>query len=182
MHNPELNRRDFHKLTVAAMSGAMAGTVIGCAGEQDGAKKPAETAKADLHVCRGLNACKGQGADGKNACAGQGTCASAATHHECATHNKCKGQGGCGSDASFNACAGKGGCHVPLMDSAWETARKHFEGEMKKANKPVGPAPAKAKPPETKAEDKADPFNDPQNKPAATENSTEKPVDKPTQP
>ncbi|MGE5193095.1 MAG: hypothetical protein ACM3U2_11400 [Deltaproteobacteria bacterium] len=164
MDHPELNRRDFHRLTVAAFGGVVAGTLAGC-GEE---KKPAgagatpggpgpgaappkgggdevAVAKGEPHACRGLNACKGQGADGKNECAGQGACATKAWHHSCSGQNDCKGQGGCGDNPTQNDCKGQGKCNVPLMDSVWDAARKHFEETMKNDNKEFGAAPAKKK-------------------------------------
>ena len=45
----------------------------------------------------------------------------------------------------MNDCKGQGGCHIPLMDSAWETARIAFETAMTKNEKKYGKAPAKAK-------------------------------------
>jgi hypothetical protein len=157
-----LNRRDFHQLTVAALGGLAVGTLAGCPSKPSmtpaGAAAPApsspppagqsEHAEASLlmqekHVCRGLNMCKGHGAGKENACAGQGTCATFA-QHDCSTQNDCKGQGGCGEHPGENACKGKGGCHVPLMDHAWDSARKNFEAAMKAAGKEVGAAPPKA--------------------------------------
>jgi hypothetical protein len=150
----DFNRRNFHKLTLAALTGMLAGTA-GCEQANHSETKPeaaapakeADVAQADpaWHLCRGLNTCKGQGADEKNACAGQGTCASASVRHDCGGPNECKGQGGCGSDAGANACKGKGGCHVPLMDDAWKTVRKNFEAKMKKQEKKFGEAPASQK-------------------------------------
>jgi len=164
MDHPELNRRDFHRLTMAAFGGAVAGSFAGC-GEE---KKPAGTgttpgapgagtpaaktggeevavAKGEPHACRGLNACKGQGADGKNDCAGQGDCATKTWYHSCSGQNDCKGQGGCGDEPTQNDCKGQGKCSVPLMDSVWGAARKHFEGTMKEGDKKLGAAPAKKK-------------------------------------
>lgn len=162
MHDKtDLNRRDFNKLTMAAFGGALAGTMAGCgdgkpaappaalkgqsadAGPVAGGAEVAATEK-DIHVCRGLNSCKGKGADGQNACAGQGTCATA-KHHACGGENECKGLGGCGDDVAQNDCKSKGGCHVPLMEFAWEKARKNFELKMKETGKPVGEAPAAKK-------------------------------------
>jgi hypothetical protein len=158
-----MDRRDFHKLTLAAVSGLMAGA-SGCgkpSAPPPGGAATAPSPSPDLgasaveltdaekillaepHVCRGLNTCKGLGKGGENACAGQGACASVA-EHACATQNECKGQGGCGADPGFNACKGQGGCHVPLMDEAWTKARSAFEEAMKKSGKTVGAAPAKA--------------------------------------
>jgi hypothetical protein len=164
MDHPELNRRDFNRLSMAAFGGALAGTLAGC-GEDE--KKPASTgtggssappaktgdqggkevaaAKGELHACRGLNACKAQGVGGANDCAGQGDCATPAWEHSCSGENACKGQGGCGDNPTQNDCKTKGGCHVPLMDSAWESARKHFEETMNTANKKFGDAPPKKK-------------------------------------
>jgi hypothetical protein len=159
----DLNRRDFHKLSMAAMGGVLAGSLAGCdakpagnppatggqgagqAPETPRAKKgsdgDSEIAAADVHVCRGLNACKNQGAGGKNECAGLGDCATASTHHACGGQNACKGQGGCGETAGANDCKEQGACSVPLMNAAWKGARKRFEDKMKKAGKTVGPAP-----------------------------------------
>lgn len=167
MSNRDLNRRDFTRLTMAAMGGVVAGTAIGCgskteekSGKTEAGKteKTAKTAKTpgggddalaafgDTHVCRGLNACKGKGkcAGEKNACAGTGNCATAEAH-ECGGQNKCKNQGGCDGKAAANECAGKGGCHVPLKPDAWKAVRAKFEAAFEKANgKKPGAAPAPA--------------------------------------
>ena len=162
MDKNDLNRRDFHKLTAAAFSGLLAGLAAGCGSDEtaENQQPPSPAAEetsgtaggqlteaeeillAEPHVCRGLNACKGQGKGGENACAGQGACASTAAAHMCAGQNACKGQGGCGSNPGMNACKGQGGCSVPLMEHAWDTARKAFETAMKKQGKEFGAAPA----------------------------------------
>lgn len=160
----DLNRRNFHQLTMAALGGLLTGSLAGCPAASNapapnaatGTETPETTVAANTpaeahgsllmqeqHVCRGLNMCKNKGKSKENTCAGQGTCASIADH-ACSQQNECKGQGGCGDNPGENACKGMGGCHVPLMDSAWETARKRFESAMKEAGKEVGPAPAKA--------------------------------------
>ncbi len=161
MDHQDLNRRDFHRLTMAAVGGVLAGTVAGCSGDDKPAAAPSKAqlaavpekktaAKTDAggdevakvegepHACSGLNACKNQGASGKNDCAGQGDCATKAWHHSCSGANDCKGQGGCGDTATINECKQKGGCHVPLMAGAWKTARKHFEEKMKEDGKEIG--------------------------------------------
>jgi hypothetical protein len=151
-----VDRREFHRWSLAAMAGLAAGFPVGCGG---GAPAPTPTPAAsgatptltdaeqlildEPHVCRGLNSCKGLGRSKENACAGQGTCASVA-EHACASQNECKGQGGCGADPGMNACKGQGSCHVPLMDEIWAKARGAFEGAMKKTGKTVGAAPEKA--------------------------------------
>src|SRR5262249_39537459 len=127
MNNP-LTRRDFNKLTTAALGGLAAGTLAGCSGETKQAK-----AADDIHACRGLNSCKGNGADGKNACAGQGTCATG-KHHDCGQQNDCKHQGGCGEAPGYNDCKQKGGCAVPMSSTMWEKARTKFEEQMKSQN------------------------------------------------
>jgi len=164
MDHPELNRRDFNRLTAAAFGGVLAGSMTGCGSDDEkkpnssgatpgiGSSQPAKSGgkevastKGDPHACRGLNACKGQGADGANDCAGQGDCATKEWHHSCGSDNACKGQGGCGDNPTQNDCKGQGGCHIPLMDSAWEKAREFFEKKMTEADKKFGDAPPKKK-------------------------------------
>jgi hypothetical protein len=161
MSSPDLNRRDFHRLTIAAMGGVLAGSAAGCfenprpdaqkpptdkpsdekpVGAADSATRGDENAKpeGEPHACSGLNACKNQGASAKNDCAGQGDCATKAWYHSCGGQNDCKGQGGCGETATTNDCKGKGACHIPLMTTAWKTARKHFEEQMTADGKKFG--------------------------------------------
>lgn len=148
MSNAEMNRRDFQRLTVAALGGALAGAELGHAADQkakdDKGKEEKNPLLSDPHVCRGINTCKGKGAGKKNACAGQGTCATAKAH-SCHAENECKGQGGCGKKPGENACKGKGECGIPLSDGAWKKARKRFEELMKKEGKKFGDAPPKKK-------------------------------------
>ena len=125
------------------MSGLASGAVVGC--RPQGAapdSKDATAARAEMHLCRGLNECKGQGKDGMNECRGQGTCATA-KEHSCGGQNECKGLGGCGDSAGKNDCKGQGGCKVPLMESAWDTLRKRKEAEWAEKKLEVGEAPAK---------------------------------------
>jgi hypothetical protein len=156
MDDQGLNRRDFHRLSMAALGGVVAGTVAGCSEEKKPAAAPATgtpsaarsepgkpegtevAAAGEPHACSGLNACKGQGASGKNDCAGQGDCATKSWHHSCHGMNDCKGQGGCGETATINDCKQKGECSVPLMGKAWKAAREHFEKKMEEAGKKVG--------------------------------------------
>jgi hypothetical protein len=148
MASRRLDRRDFHKLTSAALGGLAAGSILGC-GKTPGNKEIAaangqqEAAKAEVHLCRGLNECKGQGKDGQNSCRGQGTCATA-KEHSCGGQNECKGLGGCGETVGANECKTHGGCHVPLMESAWETLRMKKEVEWGEKKLEAGAAPAKA--------------------------------------
>jgi hypothetical protein len=137
MFDRTVNRRDFTRLTAAALSGVVVGSSVLRAED----KKDAESLLLkEPHVCRGLNACKGVGAGKKNECAGMGECATAKMH-ECKGHNECKGQSGCGEKPGENACKGMGECAVPLSEKAWKTARKNYETAMKKAGKKFGDAP-----------------------------------------
>lgn len=173
MNPADFDRRDFHKLSLAAFTGVLSGTLAGCAKQPPAAAPgpakvttpapgapPPGTAPAatelvltdkqlelltdDKHTCRGLNACKGLGRSKENECAGQGTCASVADS-SCSGQNDCATLGGCGETAGLNECKGTGGCHVPLMAGAWDKARAAFEVAMKKKGKDVGAAPAPAK-------------------------------------
>jgi len=143
--NPERNmdRRDFHALTAAAIGGLAAGALLGCTGENGAVPGGASAAAGDKHLCRGLNECKGQGVGGKNDCRGQGSCATVAKH-SCGGQNDCKGLGGCGDTVGANECEGKGGCQVPLMEGAWDTLRKRREGEWAANKAEFADPPAKA--------------------------------------
>ena len=154
MSQKDYTRRDFHKLSAAALGGMLSVGAIGCggsdkpaestpAGADDAASGEAETSTVAKHACRGLNECKGQGASGKNDCAGAGTCATI-EHHICGGHNQCKGQGGCGQTPGANECAGKGGCHVPMTGGMWEKARDLFEERMDEKGVELNPAPEAA--------------------------------------
>jgi hypothetical protein len=149
MENNKLNRRDFERLTAAAVGGLLAGG--GLAANAFGADEPKAPGKdpkknpilGEPHVCRGINMCKGLGASKDNACAGQGACATAKAH-TCHYDNECRGQGGCGAKPGENECKGKGECGVPMGTKAWKKARARFEELMKAEGKKVGPAPPKA--------------------------------------
>jgi hypothetical protein len=147
MDQRHIDRRDFHKLTTAALGGLAAGSLLGCNKPQGGAGGPAPpdatVANAEVHLCRGLNECKGQGKGGDNACRGQGNCATA-KEHTCGGENECKGLGGCGEKVGANECKGHGGCQVPLMEEAWKTLRGRKEAEWTEKKLDSGPAPAKA--------------------------------------
>ena len=143
-----VDRRDFHKLSAAALSGLAAGAVLGCTSSAPAPAGGDAVAAVEVHLCRGLNECKGQGKDGKNACRGQGVCATV-NEHSCGGQNTCKGLGGCGEEVGANDCKGKGGCHVPLMtdppgSSAWDKLRKKKEAEWSEKKLEAGAAPAKA--------------------------------------
>jgi hypothetical protein len=149
MENSDLNRRDFQRLTAAAVGGLLAGAALGgSASAADEKGKPPQKDKnkspllGEPHVCRGINMCKGLGAGKDNACAGQGSCATAKAH-SCHYKNDCRGQGGCGAKPGENECKGKGECGVPMGSKAWKSARTRFEALMKKEGKTVGAAPPK---------------------------------------
>ena len=146
MHPDDLSRRDFNRLTLAALAGA----TIGCGKTSEAAPKAAGLLKDvkseslllnEPHVCRGLNACKGTARGGQNACAGKGTCATVKAHG-CGGKNACKGQSGCGSAPGQNACKGQGHCGVPItMEPAWDTVRSALGALAKKHGFELGPAP-----------------------------------------
>ena len=137
MQDQNWTRRDFTRLSTAALGGILLGARAIAYADT---KAEESLLLKEPHVCRGLNTCKSLGADKQNACAGMGVCATAA-HHVCRTHNECKGQGGCGAKPGENACKGMGDCAVPLGAKPWKTARTNFESAMKKAGKKFGAAP-----------------------------------------
>jgi hypothetical protein len=157
MSHEEVDRRNFNRLTAAALGGMLSGALSGCgsrnepapsgvspapgaAGSEGADSDGSAVAAADKHLCRGLNDCKGLGAGSENACRGQGQCATY-EHHACAGENACKGQGGCGENPGQNACKGQGGCHVPLMESAWEQVRARKVQEWQAAKLEFADAP-----------------------------------------
>ncbi len=146
MPQKDVSRRDFSRLTMAAVGGVFVGTSAMLAQDEDKDKKPQiyvdpSFLLKDPNVCRGLNTCKGKG-KGDHACAGQGACATVDSH-TCAGENDCKGRGGCGGYPGQNTCKEKGHCAVPLSDKTWDIARKQFEHLMKDIDKKVGKAPRK---------------------------------------
>ena len=143
MENSKLNRRDFERLTAAAIGGLLAGAAGGGSlFAADGPKKDKDKNPmiGEPHVCRGINVCKGLGSTKDNACHGQGQCATAAAHG-CHADNECRGQGGCGAKPGENECKGMGECAVPMQPKTWKKARARFEELMAKEGKKVGPAP-----------------------------------------
>lgn len=142
MRPSHFSRREFQKLSLAALSGALVGTGLTNQARADKKDPKKDPFLEEPHICRGLNTCKNLGQDKKNACAGQGVCATAKAH-DCSAENDCRGQGGCGEKPGQNACKSKGECAVPLKDASWKKARARFEEVMKKAGKKVGPAPKK---------------------------------------
>jgi len=129
MDPQELNRRDFHRLTMAAVGGVLAGTVAGCGGED----KPAPPPKAHPQRpptpnrpsrlnrrarksprSRGIRTraadstpARIKGPLARTTVPGNGVCATKAWHHSCGGQNDCKGQGGCGETATMNDCKQK---------------------------------------------------------------------------
>ena len=138
MSESRVTRRDFGRLSAAAVGGLMIGSVVGC--KTTSADPAQHVMLNEPHVCCGLNTCKSKGRGGDNACAGQGSCATA-TEHACRGMNDCKGQGGCGTSAGLNDCKGHGKCAVPLSAKAWKAARANFEKAAGAAGMKVGAAP-----------------------------------------
>ncbi len=145
MQSPDLNRRGFQKLTVAALGGFVAGAASSARGQAGNDAPQINVDPAHLlrepNVCRGLNMCQGKG-KGDHDCAGKAACTTVGAH-SCAGENDCKGQGGCGGYPGQNTCDSKGQCAVPLKEQTWTLARKQFEQLMKDAGKQVGTPPAK---------------------------------------
>lgn len=142
-----VQRRDFHKLTMAALGGLVAGTAVSSAQAQKKDESPKLKVDPGLllkdpHICRGLNTCKGKGKGEKNACAGQGACATAKAH-DCKGMNSCKGDGGCGGYPGQNTCKGTGHCAMPPDEDAWKLARTQFSQLMEDAGKKIGEPPKK---------------------------------------
>jgi hypothetical protein len=147
MDSNELSRRQFARLTAAAVGGLLAGVHPALADdkkpEHKDAKKDGFPWLQEPHICRGLNpTCKGEIKGKKNECAGQAFYPTV-KEHKCQGMNDCAGEGGCGEHPGENTCKGMGECAVPLSDKAWRTARKNFEAAMQKAGKMFGNAPAK---------------------------------------
>ena len=134
----ELSRRDFAKLSLAALTGFSAGASVEAA--YDPAKRNENPLLSDPHVCRGINTCRGKGADRRNKCAGMGVCATA-RYHTCKMHNDCRGQGGCGEKPGENECRALGSCDVPLKPKLWNHARRRFEELMKQRRRYFGVPP-----------------------------------------
>jgi hypothetical protein len=143
VNSNDLSRREFAKLTAAALGGVVAGATvsrIGSAAERQILDESPLT--SGKNVCRGLNPKCGGHKGGSNQCAGRGSCHTA-NKHTCHGSNDCKGEGGCGKQPGENACKGEGECGVPLGEAAWKRARANFETAMKGAGKKFGPAPSK---------------------------------------
>jgi len=132
----DLNRREFAKLTLAALAGFSAGAESVSAGTRRRVSEK-NPLFSDPHICRGLNTCKGKGVDRQNRCAGTGECATA-RYHVCKGHNDCRGQGGCGEKPGENECRGYGACDVPCKPRVWALARRRFEELMKQSRRPFG--------------------------------------------
>ena len=101
----DFSRRDFAKLTLAALAGLSAGSRA-LAGSVPG-RTVQDPMLSDPHICRGLNTCKAKDVTRRNSCAGTGTCATA-RYHPCKGHNDCRGQGGCGDVARAERVPGLG--------------------------------------------------------------------------
>src|ERR1700722_8582170 len=147
MEPNDLDRRQFQKFAVAALSGLLAGATVGLTDDKKDEKKDPNKPLLlqEPHVCRGLNpTCKGEILGKKHDCAGQANFATI-KEHKCKGMNDCVGTGGCGDNPGENKCKGMGDCAIPLSDDAWKKARKNFEAAMTKANKKFGAAPEKTK-------------------------------------
>jgi hypothetical protein len=122
----ELSRRVFHQLSLAALSGLMAGSLVGCSGEDEGGGAAGTHSATDSGTTSGGAA--GGGSElattagdvepfdwttaEKHVCRGLNTCMNKGASGE----NACAGQGTCASPeahhacGSMNECKGLGGC------------------------------------------------------------------------
>jgi hypothetical protein len=107
MDQSDLNRRDFHRLTMAAFGGALAGSIAGCnsSAPPTGPAPPGKSGTAATATTGASSSAAGAATDTvatlENSIAAVGV-----EKHLCRGLNACKGQGA-GSD---NACAGQGSC------------------------------------------------------------------------
>jgi hypothetical protein len=127
MKREELTRRDFHRLTAAAMGGLVAGTIAGCGGEDEpapgnGGAQHSGQPPAGHDAAGGHEAAGAAGGDGAkydvsllleepHVCRGLNTCMNKGASGE----NACAGQGTCATAEHHtchqaNACKGQGGC------------------------------------------------------------------------
>lgn len=107
MENSELNRRDFHRLTMAAFGGALAGSVAGCGGESaPPAGGPASAPAGATTATPGGGTEQPAGLDDDVAALENSVAAVGVEKHLCRGLNACKNQGKSGE----NECAGQGTC------------------------------------------------------------------------
>lgn len=108
-HQP--SRRDFHQWSLAALGGALAGSVAGCGGDPPRNETPQGAA-----VTPGVTATPGATATGAAeedafvGAEGMDLKLLLAEKHVCRGLNTCKGKGGCGETKGANECAGQGAC------------------------------------------------------------------------
>ena len=88
-----LSRREFAKLTAAAVGGVVAGTAVnGIAGAEAGTIVDESPLLSGKNVCRGLNPKCGGHKGGSNTCAGQGSCHTANKHTCHGSIRRCPGK------------------------------------------------------------------------------------------
>jgi hypothetical protein len=104
-----LTRRDFNKLTATAFGGVLAGTVIGCGGNDDDTGSSDTVSDGDLVVASDDAASDttttddGSPANGEQKLVG----GELPEHNACLGLNQCKGSG---KNAGEHDCAGQGSC------------------------------------------------------------------------
>src|SRR4051812_19684615 len=131
MNRDQLSRRQFHRLSAAALGGLVAGAAIGCGEEKtapvtktkDGggdaplAKTSAQNAPAEKNA-------DGKTAPGKTAPDKTAVVATAVAMHACRGLNECKGQGKDGK----NVCAGQGTCFTTKHECSGQNDCKYQGG------------------------------------------------------
>src|SRR5262245_22633082 len=105
MDQSDLNRRDFHRLTMAAFGGALAGSMAGCSSNAPPAGPvPASKTGTAAAATTGADSAAAADESGSAAALENSIAAVGVEKHLCRGLNACKGQGNEGE----NACAGQG--------------------------------------------------------------------------
>ena len=146
MDGSQMNRRDFQRLTAAALGGVIGGSMH--APPRRCGRRHGEVAAGRTPRLSRAEHLQGEKRLRRDQRQERHVPAKAAAPRPRSTTAKAripaKGQGGCGEHPGENTCKAKGSCEVPLKDKAWDKARANFEAAMKKAGKKFGPAPKKS--------------------------------------
>ncbi|MBT4866654.1 MAG: hypothetical protein HON53_16245 [Planctomycetaceae bacterium] len=119
-----LTRRDFSKLTATAFGGVLAGSVIGCGGDDDASSSDTVsdgdvTVASDDATADATPAGDGSPTNGEQELAG----AELPEHNACLGLNQCKEFG---KNAGEHDCAGQGSCATVTHDCAEQNSCKYL--------------------------------------------------------
>ena len=126
MQPEEVSRRDFHKLSTAALCGLIAGTAFGC-GEQAAAPGSKGTTPPPITAAPPTTPAVAAKTDAKADAKTAGKSAAAVTTvalHACRGLNECKGLG----KSKKNDCAGKGDCYTVTHSCSGQNDCKYQGG------------------------------------------------------